>query len=264
MTFQADMESPVRGLSTARSVLKVLTMMSHHPDGLRAAEVASMIHKSASTAYYLLASLVAEGFAEHCPDGRYRLLARAGQSSRTVLAAAEKDEQQLDRLFAATGKRCYVGCLQSGHVRITADRGRQGLPRIPGLSSTITTELHALALGKVVLAELSAGALGRYGEGRLKTFTPATITEPQELWRELERVRDSGIAISIDEFHTGFSCMAVPMRDSAGRFLGVLGLSTTTRSFHQECGRLTEALRLSASKHVRKTSENLCRSRAEA
>ena len=54
-----------RGLSTARAVLQVLSFLEQHPDGVRADDVARVVGKSVSTAYYLLASLVEEGFAVH-------------------------------------------------------------------------------------------------------------------------------------------------------------------------------------------------------
>ena len=54
-----------RGLSTAHAVLQVLSFLEQHPDGVRAEEVTEFVGKSASTAYYLLASLVEEGFAVH-------------------------------------------------------------------------------------------------------------------------------------------------------------------------------------------------------
>jgi hypothetical protein len=45
-----------RGLATARAVLKVLAHLERHPKGVRAAEVAEVVNKSTSTAYYLLAN----------------------------------------------------------------------------------------------------------------------------------------------------------------------------------------------------------------
>ena len=60
-----------RGLTTARAVLQVLSFLEQHPDGVRADDVAQVVGKSVSTAYYLLASLVEEGFAVH-EGGVYR------------------------------------------------------------------------------------------------------------------------------------------------------------------------------------------------
>ena len=61
-----------RSLSTARSVLRVLTLLVQRPAGVRADEVAKELGKSVSTAYYLLTSLCEEGFAVHARKGVYR------------------------------------------------------------------------------------------------------------------------------------------------------------------------------------------------
>ena len=66
-----DEARPRRGLATARTVLQALHHLEANPDGVRADDVAHVVGKSASTAYYLLASLVAEGFATH-DGGLYR------------------------------------------------------------------------------------------------------------------------------------------------------------------------------------------------
>ena len=61
-----------RSLSTARAVLRVLSMLAEQPTGVRADEVAHELGKSTSTAYYLLTSLCEEGFAVHETKGLYR------------------------------------------------------------------------------------------------------------------------------------------------------------------------------------------------
>jgi DNA-binding IclR family transcriptional regulator len=264
--LDANAAMPGRGLSTARAVLKVLALLAEHPEGMRACEVAAGVGKSSSTAYYLLNSLVEEGFAEHTrPSGRYRLSARAvalrhpepgARSPMTVLDAA------LDRLFALTRKRCYAGRVMHGTVSIVGARGRQGLPRIPGLHATITDALHALAMGKVVLSELPEPARRRYAEQGLTAYTPATITAPAALLDALDTVRVTGLAEEAEEFHRGFCCIAAPMRDPDGRFIATLGLSVTTRSFEREHDQLTDAVLSTASSHLQKSSKILSLPRA--
>ena len=69
-----------RSLSTARAVLRVLSMLAEHPGGVGAEEVAEALGKSVSTAYYLLTSLCAEGYAVHERRGVYRAAQRASRS----------------------------------------------------------------------------------------------------------------------------------------------------------------------------------------
>jgi DNA-binding IclR family transcriptional regulator len=250
-----------RGLSTARSVLQVLTLLAEHPEGVSAGDVAARVGKSTSTAYYLLASLCEEGFARREGSGRYRLQPFAAPpASAPVPDDALGLEGILDDLHCRTRKRCYLGRLERGAIEIVGVRGRQGLPKMPGLGTRIEQDvMHALAMGKVVLSLLGPEARGRYARRPLQAFTDATITSPEGLLAELDDARTRGVAVEREEFEPDFCCVAAPVLDARGRFLATVGLSVTTRTFDLERDALTTAVRevASASNHVHKTAEIL-------
>ena len=52
----------------------------------------------------------------------------------------------VDELFLRTRKRSYLGVVRAGRIEITTFRGRQGVPRIPGLGNEIRDSAHALAM----------------------------------------------------------------------------------------------------------------------
>ena len=236
-----------RGLSTAREVLRVLVYLMDHPDGVRADEIAAVVGKSTSTAYYLLVSLCEEGFAVHDRGGLYRAAALTDG-----LVPAAEDEQEswktssaraVDALFARTRKRSYFGVVRAGAIEIAEVRGRQGVARMPGLGTQIRDNLHALAMGKVVLARLSDRALERYVRRGLPRYTPSTIEEPAALRAELAKVRHQGFAVDREEFDEDFCCVAAPAIDDRGRLAGILGLSVTARGFDSERRELGRAVR---------------------
>ena len=232
-----------RGLSTARSVLRVLSLLGERPAGVRADEVARLLGKSTSTAYYLLSSLCEEGFAVHEAKGVYRaargldeLTAVADPGAHTGLATT------VDELFTRTRKRSYLGVVRGGCIEIVAFRGRQGVPCMPGLGSEIRDSAHALAMGKVVLAVLGDTALAQYQARGLRAFTPHTITSPATLANELATARERGFAVDREEFDENFCCVSAPIRDRRGRFAAALGLSTTVAVFDAERDRLAEVV----------------------
>ena len=237
-----------RSLSTARAVLRVFALLLEHPAGVRADEVAADLGKSVPTAYYLLTSLCEEGFAVHESKGVYR--PARGLEELTGAVAELTAEHPLheglagtvDQLFLRTRKRSYLGVVRAGRIEITTFRGRQGVPRIPGLSNEIRDSAHALAMGKVVLALLDANGLSRYVARGLTSFTPQTITSPQELVAELERVKAEGFAVDREEFDSNFCCIAAPIFDERGRFAAVLGLSVTANVFDAEYEQLAETV----------------------
>ena len=123
----------------------------------------------------------------------------------------------LDELFARTHKRVYLAAAQSGQVVIPLARGRQGMPRIPGLGARIGENAHALALGKVALSLLDERRLERYLGHGLRGFTPHTITSPDALREQLAEIRAGAVAFDCEEFTEDFCCLAMPVRNASGR-----------------------------------------------
>lgn len=236
-----------RGLSTARAVLKVLTFLGEHPEGVRAHDVAGVVGKSLSTAYYLLASLCEEGFAVRDPrGGRYRLRSAdylRGTAPAHAAAGSGRDlETAVHTLLLRTHKRSYLGRMKAGALEIVAVRGRQGMATIPGLGTRIQDCAHAVAMGKVVLALSSREARTRYALRGLRRFTATTVVSPRALDEELAIVRRQGFAVEREEFQADFCCVAAPIRGPEGRVVAVLGLSATTRAYDAEREQLIEAV----------------------
>jgi len=231
-------------LSTAREVLRALAFLQQHPEGVRAAEVAAVVGKSSSTAYYLLVSLCEEGFAIHGSEGRYRATEHVGAvvAEPDVTSLPDSGARAVEALFARTRKRSYLGVARAGAIEIIVVRGRQGVAKMPGLGTQITNNAHALAMGKVMLARLPEAALARYVRRGLTAYAPSTITDPVKLDAELARVREQGFAVDREEFDEDFCCVAAPVVDSVGRLHGVLGLSTSVRAFDREHAALAEAV----------------------
>jgi IclR family pca regulon transcriptional regulator len=105
--------------------------------------------------------------------------------------------------------------------------------RVPAARSmTITLTVGArlpaypTSLGRVLLASLSPHALDEYlGATELRRLTPTTITDPDELRAELDRVRKQGFAIIDGEREEGVRSAAVPVRDRQGRTIMALNVS---------------------------------------
>ena len=233
-----------RGVSTARTVLSLLALLARAEHGLRADEAAEALGKSTSTAYNLLDTLCQEGFAIHVKGGAYHLSADAAGLVPTDLAhdVPTNLAELLDQLFIRTHKRVYLAAARSGQVVIPLARGRQGMPRIPGLGARIGENAHALALGKVALSLLDERALARYLSRPLRAFTPRTITDPAVLAEQLADIRAGAVAYDCEEFSRDACCLAVPVLSATGRAVAALGISMSARAFALERESLSEAL----------------------
>jgi DNA-binding IclR family transcriptional regulator len=84
--------------------------------------------------------------------------------------------------------------------------------------------LHASSSGKVLLAsdnEVLTALLRR----PLPRVTPATITRPRALRRELAEVRRRGYATTVDELEEGLTGVSVGINDTPGALVGVINVS---------------------------------------
>jgi DNA-binding IclR family transcriptional regulator len=66
---------------------------------------------------------------------------------------------------------------------------------------------HCTAVGKVLIA------FGGADPGTLEPLTAATIVDPDELEKEIARVRRSGYAVAVDELEVGLASLAAPVAD---------------------------------------------------
>jgi DNA-binding IclR family transcriptional regulator len=98
--------------------------------------------------------------------------------------------------------------------------------------------LHASASGKILLAGLDDVRLDEFLSRPLVRLTPATITQPDALRRELARVRRRGYATTIDELEEGLSGVAVGVSAASGSLLAVVNVSGPTPRLDR--GRLAE------------------------
>lgn len=234
-----------RTLKTATAVLRVLKRMAVTEGGLTAEQVAEHTDKSVATAIYLLNSLVAEGFAQRSPQGRYRLIDNVNLDHVCAARSVSDDlTSAAEEAYGRTRERAYVGLRDEHSVVVHDTLGRQGQPLVPGLSPRVGGAAHALAVGKAMLAHATpdeiTGYIDRYG---LRSFTPTTITDPGRFRAELAHVVDRGVAVDDEEFAEGFACVAAPIFGSEGDLLGAVAISVSHEKLRQDRDNLVPMLR---------------------
>jgi DNA-binding IclR family transcriptional regulator len=87
--------------------------------------------------------------------------------------------------------------------------------------------LHATSNGKVLLSELDQRRLDPIIES-LPAYKANTITVPQELRKELTRVRELGYATAVDELEPGLTAVAAPIRNVYGDVVASMSVSGPT------------------------------------
>jgi len=208
-------------VASARRSLAILDVLADEPS-LGTNEIARRLGTSASTTSRQLATLVEAGLVEHVPaTGRYRLGIRIVALATSVLARLDVRaiaHPHLEELAANVGETATLS-VPGDPDAITVDVVRS--PRYIQDSSRLgrPSIAHATAAGKVMLAFDGVDL-----PPALQTYTPRTITDPQQLETEVERVRRRGWADAFEEREIGLNAIAAPVWASDGALAGIISL----------------------------------------
>lgn len=211
-----------RLIASVERAVAVLSALAEQPGDQGTNEIARRTGINASTVSRLLATLAQDDLVARVPaTGRYRLgvgLVRLGNAALARLDLREIVRPHLLSLMEATGETCTLSVAGS-HAAVTIDfvQSPSTVRSVAEVGRSSVT--HATATGKVVLAHI-----GPVPAGRLVAHTPATITDPARLAREIDEVRANGWAQALGEREPDLHAVAVPMLDVRGRLIAVLGV----------------------------------------
>ncbi|WP_371478381.1 IclR family transcriptional regulator [Kitasatospora sp. NBC_00315] len=232
MTEAATAQSPPAGAQAVQRALGLLHCFHDNGPDLSASDLARRTGLSVSTAHRLARTLVSTGFLDQDErTARYRLgpaVAELGQLTfhqRGLHLAGP----ELELLSRRTGATADLAIRSGPHAVILV-----GASVRPDTGLGLRRPLHSTALGKVLLAWPRPGEGGEPALGRLESFTERTITEPELLLAELERVRENGYALNDGESAAGVRTVAVPVLDAAGQARFALAVRSTPEHLTDE------------------------------
>jgi DNA-binding IclR family transcriptional regulator len=240
--------------------LDILELFLEGDGTMSAPEITRKLGLPRTTVHELVTTLAARNYLVPLPGqpGRYRLGVRpyqlgsryaeqldlAAEGQQVARAVAETCDETVHVAILEGTDVIYIAKVDSTHaVRMVSAAGR----RLPA---------HCTSVGKMLLASLRPDALdARLPEERpLAAMTHHSITSPHELRRELAAIRERGIAVEQRESNPDVSCVAAPVRDSAGQVVAALSISVPMIRWSEE--RLTELTEL-AVKGAAELSERL-------
>lgn len=217
------------GIQSLERGFAILEEIARQRDGITLGELSRRLGLHTSTTFHLVQTMVTLGYAFQEPlSRRYRIgrgLFALAAASRDEVSLIEMASPVLAELSAASGETGHFGVWSGAEVLVLAKTPGAGAFQIadgPG----VRRPAHCTALGKALLAQLPPAALDRYLAGReLPRLTASTITEADQLRRELAEVRTSGIAYDDREFDPDLRCVAVAVHDFTRQAAGVIGIS---------------------------------------
>lgn len=214
--------------SVDRAARTLETLAAGDGRGASLSEIAAELGVARSTAHALLRTLEAHGFVTEVAGPRFVLgtaLIMLGDIASKQEPIAGVARPVLSALARETGLTTRLAVAEEGYPVFVARVDGPGIVRFDTPLGGREAP-NASAAGKVILSELPLEQLRHLAEtDGLARRTARTITDIEDLVRELEQVRQRGYAIDDEEDLEGIICVAAGIRDTAGNIIGAI--STT-------------------------------------
>jgi IclR family transcriptional regulator, KDG regulon repressor len=216
------------GLSSVGNAARLLKVFLSREKEIGVSELARRLGIGKSTVHRLLTTLVHEGLVERNADtGAYRLglvMFELGQAVRVHMDLHAAVGPVLASLREETHESCQVGVLD-GHEVVYVDRLESSQTLRLFNETGRRVPVHCTSSGKVLLAALAPADLDRVlAVAPLTALTARTISDPDRLRAELDRVRARGWAEAVEEREVGVASIAAPVLDSSGRVVAAVGI----------------------------------------
>lgn len=207
--------------------LVLLETLARSEQACGVTELANELKLTKSNVHRLLQGLVHQGFARNVADsGRYELTMKLWELGSHVfgrLDVRQIADPFMKELATKTSETVHLSALDGVDVLYLA---KIDSPQPVRAYTTVGGRAPAqcVATGKAQLAWADAITIVAAKE-TLKPHTTRSITSPEQLDVELERIRVQGFAINVGEWREQVCGVAAPIRDGSGRIIAALGVS---------------------------------------
>jgi DNA-binding IclR family transcriptional regulator len=208
-----DSRAPAYPIASVDNALRLLVLFRDRPR-VRLSEASEYLGVAHSTAHRLMAMLAFHGFVRQEPDSRAYVagpvLTEIGLAAVRELDIRLHARPALEQLAAALGETAHLAVLEGDTVRyLDAVESPRAL-RVAARTGT-TLAANCTASGKALLAELPDAEVTALfpGQAALTALTGRSITTRPRLLAELQRVRERGCAVNIEESEDGVASVAV-------------------------------------------------------
>lgn len=214
---------------------EVLEVLGKTGTAMTATEINEHLGLPKQTVHRLCTTLETAGILER--EGRTRRLRparRARQLAAGVLAASNGQiarHQILRRVAEESGETVNL-VIQQDAGMFYLDRVETDWPFRVQLPIGTNVPFHCTASGKTFMASLSRSARESFVSNLvLERHSANTIVDAPSLLDQLTDIRRLGYALDDQEFFDGMIALAVPVRDTAGRFLAALAIHGPIQRF---------------------------------
>lgn len=213
----------VKTVETAFDLLETL----RRKEGARVSQLADEFEMAKSTIHRHLNTLADRGYVVKEGNTYFVSLGflHLGEYARMRKPAYRMAKPKVRELAEKTGEQAQFVVEEQGKAfYLYRESGDQAVAMKSGIGESLP--LHATAAGKAILAHLPGRRVDEIIETRgLPEQTPHTITDADELFRELETIRDRGYSLNQEEEMIGLHAVCAPVTDENEQIIGALSVS---------------------------------------
>jgi DNA-binding IclR family transcriptional regulator len=230
------------GVQVIARVGQIIRALEGEPWGLTLSQLAVRLKLPRSTVHRLVSALVNEGLLMSASvAGRVRIgteFVRIATASRSELR--DQVAPLMRRVNEAVGETIDCGVLEGDQVRvIDVIETHHQLRAVSNIGAVFP--LYCTAKGKAILAELDDATILRLIPKEFERYTGATIRSHAQLLREVEEVRETGLAYDREEHASGICTVAIAAQDPFGSIFA-LSVPVPTQRFALLKGEIEQAL----------------------
>jgi len=240
-------------------VLDILERLASTEDGLTLTEIAAQVGAPKSSLFPFVHTLLQRRYLElDKATGKYTIGLHA-----FALSASYLETHSLYRMITAEMRNvvdecsevCQLGVLEGGDVLYI---GKVDSPEAIRLVSHVGKRLPAncTAIGKALLSQHTEQEIRALYTRGLPSLADASVTDFQELLRQVNAVNDLGYAMDIGESHEHIRCYAVPLFFQ-GNVDAAMSVSTPLFRHTEEKGALIRESLFRAQKRIQTIMEDM-------
>lgn len=216
-------------IQTVAHALDLLEQFHGDVSELGVTELSKRLHLHKNNVFRLLATLASRDYiAQNKYTGNYRLGLKNLELGQTVIKQMglhRRAMQVLESLARECDETCYVASWNGSQiVYLDAVESSHPVRVVPRVGRMLPA--YCTAAGKVLLAGVTDKARQHYLAGEeFRQHATKTISNRDNLLRELETITAEGYALEDEELDVGVRGIAAPIRDYTGGIVGAICVS---------------------------------------
>ncbi|MEG0449846.1 MAG: IclR family transcriptional regulator [Lysinibacillus sp.] len=240
-------------VQSVERALMLLKLVGESSSPIAVKDLAVLADLNRTTAWRLIASLENQGFVERDPISKgYQLgyaihqIASQNDPYSYLIRRARKTLEELKEEFDET----VLLSIPKQDGILTIDQiDTDHSVRLVNYTHTVAP-LHCSSNGKILLSLLSDKDLNHFLEQTLPAFSQYTITDPEKLRIELDKVRKEMVGTSIGEFDESENAISAPIFDKKQNVVAFITLGAPSFRLPKESLLLLRERMLAAAKAI--------------